>query len=366
MKKSYFLPLIAASAIMAADFDLSGEAKLRGFGFQKQQDPRFGIDNTEDSDLIHSYTSTFKLKVHTQFNEKWSAEAKLNADGEGSLPRAFYDGAYIHYKANDLFEYKIGDLTYSEGAFEYYDYDDTGKFAAGLRDRNIRGAEVKFWDMILGVGFKRGLIAFEDDGIEIIEEDSKAYIIHFAADIPFGRHSFRSYINYQSEQAKEANSLRSGMILKLDFSPLFKMQAIHASYTDILRKKYPMVSQAITVEPEMNLGMFNLKGTFYYAFMHDNLAKATSIELPEHMFAYVEPAIALNKNLTFGIPLEYHTMSLDADDNLEQIFVGPKLNLQPTDRLEINSLLRMAFPIGEDYVNNDMYLGGEVEISFVF
>lgn len=366
MNRNILFSLLAASSVMAAEFNIGGEVKLHGNAYKEQQDPRFGIDNTEDSDIIHNYTSTFKLKVHTQFNEKWSAEAKLNADGDGTLPRAVYDGAFVQYKLNHLFAYKFGDLTYSEGAFNYYDYDDTGKFAAGLRDRNIRGTEIKFWNMMLGVGFKRGLVAINEDGFEVIEEDSRAYIVHFGADIPFGRHSFRSYINYESEQASEANSLRSGMILKLDFSPLFKMQAVHASYTDVLRKKYPIVSQAITFEPEFNLGMFNLKGTFYYAFLHDNLEKATPTELPEYMFAYLEPGLALSKSITFGIPVEYHTMALDSDADLEQIFVGPRLCLNPTDKLSIKSLMRMAFPIGDNYTNDDMYLGGEVEIAFTF
>ncbi|MBQ5610525.1 MAG: hypothetical protein IIU83_02910 [Fibrobacteraceae bacterium] len=367
MKTKILIPLLTlASIVSATDFNVHGEVKLYGDGYYKQQDPRFGIDNTNDPDLIHTYTSTFKLAFQTIFNEHWNAIAKINADAEGSSPRFLYDGAYLQYTKNKMLNYRIGDLTYSEGKFKYYDYDDTGKFAAGLRDRNIRGAEINFWDMSLGAGFKRGLVAFEDNGFEVIEEDSRSYIIHFAANIPFSTHLFRSYINYESNQASESNSLRSGMVLHLNFAPYFNLQAVHASYTDKLREKYPRFSQAITVEPELNLGMMNLKGTFYYAFLHDNLEKATPIEVPEYMFAYLEPGFSFSKKFSLGLPVEYHTMSLDDDDNLEQIFVGPRFYLTPAERLSIKSFVRMGFPIGDDYQENEMHIGTEVEVAFHF
>ena len=88
----------------------------------------------EDDDLNHSYASTFDLNFEVKFNEKWSAFVGLEADGETTDPAAIYNGAYVQYQPADFFAVKLGDLTFSEGAFvAYYDYDDPADNAAGMK-----------------------------------------------------------------------------------------------------------------------------------------------------------------------------------------------------------------------------------------
>jgi hypothetical protein len=60
----------------------------------------------------------------------------------------------------------LGDLSYAEGAFRYYDYDDTGDYAAGMIDHDVRGVQFDYDSFTAGLGF----------GVE----DSKTYMLHLA------------------------------------------------------------------------------------------------------------------------------------------------------------------------------------------
>ena len=105
-------------------------------------------DVLNDDDLNHEYASTFDLNVEVKFNEKWSAFVGLEADGETDSPAAVYNGAYVQYQPADFFAVKLGDLTFSEGAFNaYYGYDDPADNAAGMKEHDIRGprARFRFW-----------------------------------------------------------------------------------------------------------------------------------------------------------------------------------------------------------------------------
>lgn len=102
-------------------------------------------DLFNDDEVTHSYASTFDLNFAVKFNEQWSAEVQLEADGETTDPAAIYNGAFVQYSRGENFAVKAGDLTFSEGAFQnYYGYDDPADNAAGMAEHDIRGVEVDF------------------------------------------------------------------------------------------------------------------------------------------------------------------------------------------------------------------------------
>src|SRR5574344_611759 len=213
-----------------------------------------------------------------KFNEKWSAEAAISADDDNAAPGFAYDGAFAAYTASDNLSVKIGDMTYAEGAFLYYDYDDTGDYAIGMMDHKIRGAELNYGGFTVAAGLGR-----DDDDCGDSEADSTdtrgctTYDTHAAYTFTFGAQRVRPYVNYKSYQTKNANALRAGVVADLAFGEALKIQAVYALFSDGLKKDSPKMSHIFAVEPELSLSRFSAKAT---AEEHLDSAMAISQKLP--------------------------------------------------------------------------------------
>ena len=143
------------------------------------------------------------------------------------------------------------------------------------------------------------------------------------------------------------------------------MQLVYGLYSDALSEDSPKMSHAFTVEPEVNLGKFSIKGTAYYALLDDD--DPTLVDAPEYMFAYVEPLFAINDLLSVGVQGEYHTMTLDSDAELAQAFIGPKAYFSPVEKLSMDGYFRACIPLGDDYGDSDdVYFGAGASVSFEF
>ena len=181
-----------------------------------------------EDDLNHSYASTFDLNFEVKFNEKWSAFVGLEADGETTDPAAIYNGAYIQYQPADFFAVKLGDLTFSEGAFvAYYDYDDPADNAAGMKEHDIRGLEIDLAGFILGVGFGRG----DNDWAD--EEGAKVYDVHAAYEFDYAGQHLRPYVDYKSFQTTQHNELHAGVEAGLSLGG-FGFRAVYGFHADYL------------------------------------------------------------------------------------------------------------------------------------
>ncbi len=363
-------PLVVSSFLFAQGtesksegptFNVSGSVEFEANTHFKQVDPRSETDNNaQDSKWFHDYSSTFDLLFQVKFNDKWSAEASISADGDETAPGFAYDGAFIQYQLNDKIAIKAGDFTYSEGAFRYYDYDDPGDAAAGMMERNIRGLELDAYGLTLGLGF-----GTDDDDCEASDAGCTTYAIHAAYDISLGENLVRPYVNYKSYQVENGNSLRAGITASLVFGKAANVQVVYGLYSDALSEDSPKMSHAFAVEPELSFGKISVKGTAYYAILDDE--NPTSVDAPEYMFAYVEPAFSLSENLSLGIQGEYHTMTLDDDADLAQVFVGPKAYFSPTENLSFEGYVRACVPLGDDYGDSDdVYFGAGAYAGFSF
>ncbi len=363
-------PLVVSSLLFAQEsgaksegptFNVSGSVEFEANTHFKQVDPRSEIDNNaQDNKWFHDYSSTFDLLFQVKFNDKWSAEAAISADGDGTAPGFAYDGAFIQYQLNDNIAIKAGDFTYSEGAFRYYDYDDPGDAAAGMMERNIRGFELDAYGLTIGLGF-----GTDDDDCEASDAGCTTYALHAAYDISLGENTIRPYVNYKSYQVENGNSLRAGVTANLLLGKVANVQVVYGLYSDALSEDSPKMSHAFAVEPELSFGKLSVKGTAYYAILDDE--NPTSVDAPEYMFAYVEPAFSLAENLSLGIQGEYHTMTLDDDADLAQVFVGPKAYFSPTENLSLEGYVRACVPLGDDYGDSDdVYLGAGAYVGFTF
>lgn len=350
-------------------FSVSGDVEAKADAYYMQVDPRTETNHQSNkTQWIHDYSSTFNILFSVKFNDKWSAEAAISADDDNAAPGFAYDGAFARYTANDRLSIKIGDMTYAEGAFRYYDYDDTKDNAIGMMDHKIRGAEVDYGGLTVAAGLGR-----DDDDCGDSKADSTdiqgctTYDAHAAYDIAFAGQTIRPYVNYKSYQTENGDALRAGIVANLAIGDALNMQAVYGFFADGLKKDAPKASHTFAVEPELTLGRFSLKATAFYAILDDS--DPTPIDVPEYMFAYIEPGFAVTDVLTLGLPVEYHAMSLDDDDDLGQVFIGPRASLNPTDRLSIDAYARMFIPTGDEYKAmdaDDPYYGAGATVDFTF
>lgn len=329
-------------------------------------------DVFNDDDLNHEYASTFDLNVEVKFNEKWSAFVGLEADGETDSPAAVYNGAYVQYQPADFFAVKLGDLTFSEGAFvAYYGYDDPADNAAGMKEHDIRGLEIDLAGLVLGFGFGRG----DNDWAD--EEGAKVYDVHAAYDFDFAGQHLRPFVDYKSYQTVQHNEFHAGVEAGLNIGG-FGFRAVYGFHADYLMddgdvvdgQDWTSTAHAFLVEPTFEVGMFDIKTTAFYAIVDrgDAAEDASDLdngEIPEYFFVYAEPAFKLAEFIKLGIPVEYHTNTMDDDDDSAATFdVGARAYITPVENLEITAFGMVDIPVQDNEDDTALRFGLETVFSF--
>ena len=325
-----------------------------------------------EDDLNHSYASTFDLNFEVKFNEKWSASVQLEADGETDSPAAVYNGAYVQYQPADFFAVKLGDLTFSEGAFNaYYGYDDPADNAAGMKEHDIRGLEIDLAGLVLGFGFGRGDNDFADD------DGAKVYDVHAAYDFDIAGQHLRPFVDYKSFQTAQHNELHAGVEAGLNIGG-FGFRAVYGFHADYLGddgdvvddQDWTSTAHAFLVEPTFEVGMFDIKTTAFYAIVDrgDAAEDASDLdngEIPEYFFVYAEPAFKLAEFIKLGIPVEYHTNTMDDDDDSAATFdVGARAYITPVENLEIMAFGMVDIPVQDNEDDTALRFGLETVFSF--
>ena len=342
-------------------FTVAGEVEFEANTDYKKVDPRDETNNNaEENKWFHDYASTFNLVFGVQFTDKWSAEAAISADGDGTAPHFAYDGAFIQYQLGEGVAIKAGDFTYAEGAFRYYDYDDPGDYAIGMVERNTRGLELNAYGLVLGLGWGR-----DDDDCSDSDVGCTTYDFHAAYELALGNHTIRPFFNYKSYQTESHNSLRFGVTANLALGSIGTLQLVYGLKSDALTEDTPKMTHALAAEPEFNFGKVSLKATVFKAFLDDD--DPTDLEVPEHFFVYAEPVFGLTENLSLGAQVELHSMTLDTDADLSQLWLAPKAYYTVSDNFGFDGYFCVCVPMGDDYGESDeMYLvaGASVALSF--
>ena len=178
------------------EFNISGRAE-----FDVYADASTGSNQK----LYHDYKSRLNLIFQTMFNENWSAQVEVEGNADFESPTIDYKGAFVQYKQGDDFAIKFGDLAYSEGAFSYYYHNDSALYAAGMREHQIRGIELDYKGLQLGVGFGRGVdndVSCWSSETFDCSDNRQSYDIHLAYQFDLLGQMFRPYIHYKSWQKK--------------------------------------------------------------------------------------------------------------------------------------------------------------------
>ncbi|MCQ2109185.1 MAG: hypothetical protein MJZ05_10535 [Fibrobacter sp.] len=335
-------------------------------------------DVTEDGDLEHYNTTTdADFNVAVQFNDKWSASLDL-AFGDGGNG---YDGAYIQYKPADVFAVKVGDLTFSEGAFKsYYGYDDPANNAAGMKETTIRGFEIDLAGLELGLGF--------------MNNEVDAYDLHVAYEFNYAGQHLRPYFNYLSHQDNSYNTLHAGIDAGLTLGG-FSFRAVYGLHMDYLidsddkddagvrytNSKGKDVTPDLTsmihtflIEPSFEVSMFEIKTAAFLALVFEgdnkNVEGAAGLdsygeEVPEWLFIYAEPAIKLAGFMKLGIPVEFHTNSLNSDAELSTLDVGARVYINPVEHIDFTVFGMIDLGLGDDTEDDfGLRFGAEAVYSF--
>ncbi|MCQ2108204.1 MAG: hypothetical protein MJZ05_05505 [Fibrobacter sp.] len=325
-------------------------------------------DLINDDKVNHEYATTFDLNFAVKFNDQWSAEVQLEADGETADPAAIYNGAFVQYTKSENFVIKAGDLTFSEGAFQnYYEYDDPADNAAGMAEHDIRGVEVDYNGFVFGLGFGRG---DNDNQVCVVEDGEEscvgvAYDAHVAYELGLGEQTIRPYVDYKSYQEPKHNELHAGIDANLKFG-VVGLHAVYGLHMDNLGEDEPGATHALLVEPSLELGAVNVKGSLFYALFDDKAPIDHGDEIPEYFFGYVEPSFGVLDFLTLGVPVEYHSRTTDVNEDKSTLDLGVRAYFTPVEGLEITGFAMVNVGIGDDSDVDGVGLNLGLETVFAF
>ncbi|PWJ62544.1 MULTISPECIES: hypothetical protein [unclassified Fibrobacter] len=320
-----------------------------------------------DGDLKHEYATTVDLNFDVKFNEKWTAFVGLEADAAAENAGVGYNGAWIKYQPADFFYVQVGDLTFMEGAFKaYYDYDDPTYTAAGMKEHDIRGMQIGLAGLELGFGFARNANDFR-----VAADDDANYNLHLAYEFNYAGQHLRPYVDYKSYQEAEHNELHAGIDAGLTLGG-FSFRAVYGFHADYLADggNVDMTSAAHTIlaEPSFEVSIFQIKTSFFYAFLsNDDLGRnEVANDVPEYMFAYAEPAFKFAEFIKIGIPVEFHTNTLDDDADISTLDLGARVYIEPVENLSIMATGMFDIPVGDNNDDDDVAfrMGAEMVFSF--
>ena len=332
------------------EFKVSGKAEFDAYAH---------ASTAQDQRIYHSYASTIDVDFNVKFNENWSAFAEIEADGNSEDPFVTYKKAYIQYNRGDNFTLRVGDLTFSEGAFSFYNYDDAGIYAAGMREHDIRGLDMQLYGFQFGLGFGRGSNDFScSKNISCYGEANKSYDIHLAYQFDIAGQSFRPFFHYKSWQTKDENELHAGLHTDLLLGP-FDIHAVYGLHADRMKKSYPNATHALLAEPTLNLGRVLIKTGIFFAFFDDDMDKATihesgdAYEIPEYKFAYGEIDFKATDSFPAGFVGEWHTNTIDNTKELGSVNFGPRLYFSPVENLNMKGFVKVVVPVGDDWKKDE-------------
>jgi len=356
---SIVIGLVAAGTFThAADVAVSGKAELNAYA----------NDVYAYGPVEHSYKTIADLNLDISFNEKWSAFLGLEAYGLNAAPGLDYSGAWIKFQPKSNLAFKVGDLTYSEGAFvSYYGYDDPTYYAAGMKEHDIRGFEVNWAGLLLAIGTGRGT----NDIDRANDNQGEAYNAHAAYDLNYAGQHLRPYANYKSYQSTDHNELHAGLEAGLTLKG-FALRTAYGYHIDYIanddRLDFTSVAHTILAEPSFEAGSFSIKGTFFYSFLEYNDLDhlEAEAEIPEYMFAYVEPSFKFSEYIRTGIPVEFHTNTLDDKADISTLEMGGRFYITPVENMNITALGMFKIPVGDKKESDDIGLKLGVESQFSF
>ncbi|MCF0222027.1 MAG: hypothetical protein HUK19_07020 [Fibrobacter sp.] len=343
-----------------------------------------------ESRVGHKYYTDATLNIDVKFNESWSAHLGIDAYNDNGASAGFaYDDAYVQYKPSEAFAVKVGDLRLKEGAFKsYYKYDDVSINSAGMIRHKVRGIEVDLAGLELTYGFSK----YMDNGY--------AYDVHAAYEFNYAKQHLRPYFNYKSFQELDHNELHAGVDAGLNIGG-FSFRAVYGFHMDYLiddddkgtagashidrngntyTDDLTSMAHTFLAEPCFKLGMVEINTAVFFALVFEgddnnlegynfkgNSANNQAEEIPEYFFVYAEPALKLAEFIKLGVPVEFHSNTVDMDQDRSTFDIGVRAYIKPVENLEFTAYGMIDIAIGDDApIAGDVGLRFGLEAIFTF
>lgn len=337
------------SSIWAADVSFSGFFDGDVAGYYNTDTKVMDFQANHELDLTATVKVNDKVSVDlygTSYTAHPVTGGTVPAQGNAAGARwtGFdYDGFVASVKASEALGFKFGDLSYSSGQFNYYGYKRTNTYAVGLKDRGFRGLQADYMGLTLATG----------------ADKLNEYGAYAAYNLDIAGSTVKPFFSMTSDQVTDSTSMRSGFDATVVMGD-HKIKIAAAAYKD----KGDEVSSTLAFEPILAFGSATVAATFFMAVLDDT--DPTAVNVPEKMFFYVEPGFALNDVVSVGLPLEYHTMTLDKDASLEEAWVVPTAYFALGEGFNWSVWAQGSARLGDDALSDDPYFGIGSEAILTF
>lgn len=333
--------LTAAACLFAADIEINGDIQA---DYASYWDKDFSPTNAANQDIGLSLTAymdeNFSITVNTLTRSTYLnaegeredsevrhglARATAIDDSEGRYTAFYFDGLQFRWEFTPGAAFLFGDLTYNAGAFNYYYWRDTGRYAAIKRDETLRGVGMELGQGKVYIGAAENnissLIVYGSYPFEILSRTDEHLVITPSADWAFGEDIGRSYTYFfgtEISYSKSKDLMNYAVLLSWGTHP-YQGTGVHT----------------FLLEPSFSYDFFNIGLTFFQALLADEDEPVEKqIFTDEQTLFAIEPSFSLHKKLAIGLAYEMHDPSNEVDDDTFH-FVGPNIYFYPTANAEL-------------------------------
>ena len=347
------IALAATGFALAADIEIHGNVDFDVASyFDRDFDPTNAANQDIDLSVKANLDENVSVTVFTN-TKSHSTNADDASEIRHGLPRSTaindldnrytgfnFDGVELRWTPYQDVSFIFGDLTYSAGAFNYYFWRDTGRYAVIARDHTVRGFGVEVGNSKFGEGkfylgmtdkSKSSVSAFASYGLKLVNRPDEHLTITPSVDWAFGSEIGRSYgytFGTELDYSKSLDVLNYSIYAVYGLHP-YKEHGVHS----------------FLIEPSMNYSIFNLGLNYFYAIVNKNYDAEPQIFTDDQMLFAIEPSFNITKKFTLGVSFEYHDPDCEKDKD-EFKFLGMNFYVYPT--LNTNLVFWFGYNFSKD------------------
>ncbi len=312
--------------------------------------------------------SELDLGMGLKFSDKVAAHVyatawSKNADTKGSVPAGGglpserwlsmdFDGFDITFETG-IGTFAVGDLVYQYGKFNYYLYK---RLSMITTENFTRGFQ---YTANTGIFTQQVLFGVSDDSRNTVTDVQGVSKLAFSDAL-----SLDVYYGMQNDwmtEFKMGSDFYAGAEFLGSFGDMFALK-FDLGYKNLAGAERSNVV-SVLLEPTLTAGNFSAALTaFYMSDGDENANGGDMLGILDEMFFYVEPGYSFTDNFAAGLPIEYHAMDIDNEDDNE-FWLVPTLYIYPFENVQWWLWGQFAKPLVD---GADMYFGAGSEIIVEF
>lgn len=307
--------------------------------------PKVTFNGYLDADVWGDCTGNYytnnelDLGLALEFSEKVSAHVyatawSANGENPGAIPARYappserwlsflFDGFDITFKTS-MGTFTAGDLVFQHGKFNYYFYKRLSMITPESFTRGVKysiGNNVVTQEVLAGVA----------------DRNSSTSDIQGVTNLTLGEnHTLGLYYGMKNDVTadfSDGTDFYAGVEYRSAGPGVLDIKA-DFGYMNPAAKELPQ-TYSILLEPVLTLGNFSAAFTGFVMIDDNKLinSAAEQFKLDDEMFFYLEPGYSFNDNFAVGLPLEYHAVDLDNEDD-NAFWLVPTLYVYPFENVQ--------------------------------